>query len=87
VTQHRAVGEAGVERFFGRPVKPVLLANEQRFDWPGLRGRLMSSSYVPTPGQPNHDELFAAMRELFDRTQQGGTVAFEYDTEVYVGRL
>lgn len=87
VTQHRAVGEAGVARFFGRPVAPVLLANEQTFDWPGLRGRLMSSSYVPLPGHPAHDALFAAMRDLFDRTQQNGRVAFTYDTEVYVGHL
>jgi ubiquinone/menaquinone biosynthesis C-methylase UbiE len=84
---HRNVGRAGVARFFGRAVEPARFPNEQRFDFPGLRGRLLSSSYVPLAGQPGHDELLAGMKGLFDRFQRDGRVTIEYEAEVYVGPL
>jgi hypothetical protein len=45
----------------------------------------MSSSYAPKPGHPNHEPMLAALRDLFDATQQGGTVAFDYDTRIFAG--
>lgn len=59
----------------------------QDFDYDGLRGRLLSSSYAPAAGQPRHDEMLAALEQLFRDHQSGGKVRFEYDTEVYFGRL
>ncbi|MBP0589867.1 class I SAM-dependent methyltransferase [Paraburkholderia sp. LEh10] len=60
--------------------------NVQRLDFDGLRGRLMSSSYAPKAGHPNHEPMLAALRALFDRTAQDGTVEFVYETRVYAGR-
>ena len=62
-------------------------ANDQVLDWTGLRGRLLSSSYAPAPGQPGHEPMLAALRALFDRCQQAGSVRMEYETELYLGRL
>ena len=59
--------------------------NAQRLDFDGLQGRLMSSSYAPKAGHPNHQPMLAALRELFERTAQNGTVEFAYETVVYVG--
>lgn len=60
---------------------------EQRFDLAGLRGRLLSSSYAPVPGEPGHDAMMAELDALFAETNVGGEVAFAYDTTVYVGRI
>lgn len=59
--------------------------NAQRLDFDGLKGRLMSSSYAPKVGHPNHEPMLAALRDLFDRTALEGTVEFAYETLVYVG--
>jgi SAM-dependent methyltransferase len=61
--------------------------NRQEFDLDGLRGRVMSSSYAPLPGDPRHEELLRQLRETFDAYEQDGKVAFEYDSKVYYGRL
>lgn len=61
--------------------------HRQIFDAAGLRGRLLSSSYVPDAGHPRHDAMLAALDGLFARYQSGGQVAFEYDATMYVGRL
>jgi SAM-dependent methyltransferase len=59
----------------------------QTFDFEGLRGRLLSSSYAPGPGHPNHAPMLAALRALFDAHARGGEVRFAYDTEVHLGAL
>jgi SAM-dependent methyltransferase len=59
--------------------------NAQRLDFEGVKGRLMSSSYAPKAGHPNHQPMLTALRELFDRTAHDGTVEFAYETRVYVG--
>jgi hypothetical protein len=56
-------------------------------DWEGLKGRLLSSSYAPKEGQPNHEPMLAALKILFERCEKGGTVRMDYETEAYLGRL
>jgi SAM-dependent methyltransferase len=72
---------------FGGPAERYVLPNVQVLDWTGLRGRAMSASYVPLPGQPGHDALFAGLRALYDRCQEHGVVRIEYETEIYVVTL
>lgn len=63
------------------------LPNFQEFDFEGLSGRLLSSSYVPLEGQPDHAPMMAELRALFDREARGGVVRMDYDCRVYFGRL
>jgi SAM-dependent methyltransferase len=63
------------------------LENRQVFDYQGLEGRLMSSSYAPEPGHPNHAPILAELREAFDAHNVNGTVTFDYQTVIYFGRL
>lgn len=77
-----------VQSFFGEvEVQRYALPSRQVFDFEGLRGRLLSSSYAPAEGHPNHAPMMAALAALFAEHQQGGVVAFEYETRVYCGRL
>jgi SAM-dependent methyltransferase len=57
----------------------------QLLDFDALRGRLMSSSYVPKEGHPNHAPMIEALRKLFDACQENGKISFDYDTRVYLG--
>jgi len=61
--------------------------NQQFFDFDGLRGRLLSSSYSPPEGHPNHAPMLAELKRLFDGHQQDGRVRFDYETHMYYGRL
>ncbi len=60
--------------------------NQQRLDFEGLRGRLLSSSYIPTSGD-KHDAMLAALPELFSSHATNGQVTLEYDTNIYYGHL
>lgn len=82
-----SVTDDAIAAFFGSEFGRARFDNSQQFDFEGLLGRLMSSSYAPEAGQPGHAPLAQALRELFDAHQHNGRVAFEYDTEVYLGRF
>jgi len=59
----------------------------QDFDYAGLEGRLLSSSYTPGPDHPSHAPMLRELRRIFDAHQAGGHVAFEYNTRLYFGQL
>lgn len=86
---HRNVenDEAAMRAFFGGDYKVALYANNQVFDFEGVRGRLESSSYALEPYDPNYPAMIADLRKVFDAFQQEGTVNFEYDTRMFYGRL
>lgn len=59
----------------------------QEFDFEGLKGRLLSSSYSPAPGHANYDPMMSELRNLFDKNNQDGIVAFDYETEIFWGEV
>ncbi|MBM3288706.1 MAG: class I SAM-dependent methyltransferase [Candidatus Hydrogenedentes bacterium] len=85
---HRNVDAARLSAFFGAGgYEEMVFANEQRFDWNGLYGRAMSSTYVPAKGSPGHDVFVTGLHEVFAAFAHDGAVAFEYDTRLYLGGM
>jgi len=85
---HKRLDEGVIGAFFAPGAWSVqTFENRQLFDFAGLEGRLLSSSYAPEPGHPSHQPMIDALHTLFDAHQHEGQVAFEYDTIVYYGQL
>jgi SAM-dependent methyltransferase len=85
---HTNISKIVLQGFFGGTSPQYRrLGNEQVFDLAGLEGRLLSSSYVPNAEDPRYRPMLAALAQLFDAHQHEGYVRFEYDTELYFGRL
>src|SRR6266436_5061333 len=76
-----------VESFFSpREFKLRTFDNLQSFDFQGVKGRLLSSSYVPAPGDEDFEAMLEELRKIFDEHQKAAEVVFEYDTRVYFGQ-
>ena len=71
----------------GAEVTLTVLEHRQLLDYDGLEGRLLSSSYAPEAGHPLHEPMLRRLREIFDQYQANGTVALDYDTQVYCAPL
>jgi len=95
---HRNIDPEVLQRFFAGPDARVVQGDSmgytartfpyvQVFDFPGVRGRLLSSSYVPPADDPRYMPMLTDLQQAFDQHQQGGSVQFEYDTELYFGPL
>jgi SAM-dependent methyltransferase len=88
VDQQRTITDEKITAFFA-PNQFIIatLANAQVLDAQGLRGRLLSSSYTPSPSEAGYEPMLAALDDLFRQFQKGGKVRFEYLTTVYHAQI
>jgi SAM-dependent methyltransferase len=80
---HKRITPEVLRGFYGSEFQQKNFDNHQDFDYEGIRGRLLSSSYVPLDSAPMLDELDA----IFKDHHKNGMVRFDYDTTLYYGRL
>jgi SAM-dependent methyltransferase len=86
--RHDRIDVDAIKNFFGqRGYRTHAMENRQELSLEGLRGRLLSSSYVPAAGAPRHAAMLEALARLFDDHQTSGLVCLQYDTEWFYGQL
>lgn len=73
--------------FVPRPFQERTFELRQEFDYDGVKGRLLSSSYAPPAEHPNHEPMLRDLRRIFESRQQDGRVFFNYVTHLYYGHL
>jgi SAM-dependent methyltransferase len=83
----RRVDEASMRGFLGATMQVARFPNPQNLNYVGLEGRLLSSSYVPAPGHPEHEPMLAGLRTLFERYSRDGEIVYPYETRVYYAQL
>ncbi|MDN3583703.1 class I SAM-dependent methyltransferase [Mucilaginibacter flavus] len=85
---HRNIDPAAIGAFFSPETFHLQeFVNKQIFDFDGLAGRLLSSSYMPTKEDAGYEPMIADLKILFDKYQEDGVIIINYDTKVYVGKL
>jgi SAM-dependent methyltransferase len=84
---HKRINFDVLRKFFRAEPRRASFPNFQHFDFTGLKGRLLSSSYAPAAGQPMHEEMLHALKEMFDSRQQNNRVTFQYDATVFYARV
>ena len=85
--RHERTTGAVNEFFDPAPFQERVFEMRQEFDYAGLEGRLLSSSYAPGPDHANHPPMLRDLRRIFETHASGGRVTFDYKTQVYFGRL
>jgi len=61
--------------------------NAQVVDFDGLRGRILSSSYSPTPDQPQYQPMLDELKSIFQKHQVNGKVSIDYECRICYGQL
>ena len=85
--RHERTTDAVNEFFDPAPFQKRVFEMRQKFDYAGVKGRLLSSSYAPGPEHPNHVPMLRELRRIFDFCAVAGQVCFDYKTRLYFGRL
>ncbi len=76
-----------LERFFApNALQVIVQRSRQCLDFDGLRGRLLSSSYIPKQGD-RYEAMMAALPGMFSAHCADGQVTLEYHTRIYYGHL
>ena len=85
---HKQIDQAALSGFYGNPgFKTKTFSNRQDFDYAGLQGRLLSSSYAPESEHPDYEPMLAELAKIFGAHAVNGRVGFEYTTMMYYGQL
>lgn len=85
--RHENTDDRKLTEFFDNGYKTKTFPNRQVFDFDGLKGRLLSSSYAPNENDTNYKPMIEELEKIFETQQQNGKVLFEYDTNIYTGKL
>ena len=79
---------ARINEFFApAPFSERIFSMRQEFDYEGTAGRLLSSSYAPLEGHPNHAPMMRELQRIFRAHAENSMVEFEYNTRVFYGHL
>jgi SAM-dependent methyltransferase len=88
VRERDRAAEPKIRAFFApAAVDLATFANEQRLDEAGLRGRLTSSSYAPTPQSPLYEPLMRELASIYRAHARDGVVVIEYESVLWYGQL
>lgn len=76
------------DAFFGKKnYSEYTLENYQDVDLFGLRGRVLSSSYMPNADSKEYEYMMYVLRKIYQRYQENNKVRLEYNTKIYVGTV
>lgn len=76
-----------IEHFFEGTQQEARFENRQVFDFDGVRGRLLSSSYAPAADNPRREPMLRDLQFLFDKHNHNGRVSFDYAVRMFFGQL
>jgi ubiquinone/menaquinone biosynthesis C-methylase UbiE len=75
------------EFFRPLPHRERVFSTHQDLDYSALEQRLLSSSYAPLAGHPNHAPMLGELRRIFDASEQSGRVTVAYQTRLYYAQF
>lgn len=81
--RHENITGDELKAFFRRDYETATFANEQVFDFEGIKGRMLSSSYMPSESSPSYQQVVDELAAVFAKHERSGRIKVLYDTKVY----
>jgi SAM-dependent methyltransferase len=85
--RHDNIPHERLADFFQTEFGAVKFQNKQILDFGGLRGRMLSSSYMPNERDARFPEIEEKLFRLFTKHAESGRISLQYDTNLFYGRL
>jgi len=85
---HRNISEEKIKQFFlPKEFQTVEFNNSQLLDLEGLKGRVLSSSYMPSENYPDYNKMIEGLNNLFANYADDRFVELLYSTRCFYGEL
>lgn len=81
--RHENTDENELRKFFEGDFRTATFQNSQIFDFEGLMGRVLSSSYMPSEKDPGFAAMVAELERLFAKHEESGKIKVLYDTNIH----
>lgn len=83
VVRHENIAAEEIANFYQKEYGSKTFANSQTFEFDGLKGRMLSASYMPNEDHPIYAEMIAELQALFAKHAENGKIKVLYDTNLY----
>ena len=81
--RHDRLDEKVLADFFAGPIKKQTFENFQLFDFDGIKGRVLSASYMPSEADDAYTAMIDELQTIFAKHAQNGIIKVFYDTNLY----
>ena len=86
--KHKRVYDTALRDLFGtQDFSTRAFSYRQDLDFEGVKGRILSSSYTPEPGDSDHEPLMEELSRIYQTHEVNGRVTLRYVTRMYYGCL
>ena len=85
--RHDNITSKTLQSFFQNDFKQAVFQNKQTVDFDGLKGRMLSASYVPPPENPRFPAMLKNLETLFAEHAENGRIDILYDTKIFYGQI
>ena len=81
--RHDDLERLDLKGFFPKPYQEASFDNFQVFDYEGVKGRMLSASYMPNEADERFPAMIDELRNLFANHAETGRIKVFYNTRVY----
>lgn len=85
--RHDKIDEKKLEDFFQTDFRRKTFRNSQVLDFEGLKGRILSSSYMPPENDLRFEPMVIELQRLFAKYSESGKIQVLYNTNIFYTRL
>ena len=85
--RHENISNDILESFFQNKFQKAVFQNSQILDFEGLKGRMLSASYMPSEENPHFEEMMTNLKNIFTKYERNDKIEIIYDTNIYYGHL
>jgi ubiquinone/menaquinone biosynthesis C-methylase UbiE len=85
--RHENITKETLQDFFRTDFEQKTFSHVQQVDFEGLKGRMLSSSYIPTAENPRFGEMIENLESLFAQHNENGRIEILYDTKIFYGQI
>jgi SAM-dependent methyltransferase len=85
--RHDNIDKDVLSEFFQSEFSSKTFLNVQPLDFEGLKGRVSSSSYMPSENDSRFEPMLKELKRLFDNRAESGKIQILYSTNIFYTRL
>jgi len=85
--RHENITKETLQDFFQTDFRQAVFQNKQTVDFEGLKGRMLSSSYIPSKEDLRFEEMLENLETLFAEHAENGKIDIFYTTKVFYGQI
>ncbi len=86
-TRHDNISEKTLKDFFQKDFRHKSFPNLQRLDFAGLKGRMLSASYMPSEQDSVFEPMIAELERLFADYEKESKIVISYTTNIFYTQI